>query len=114
MGPFSMSEEVAFWWECETPSLCPTSCTRNYRGQCSTTANYQCVCDGWSEFKIMTFVLAVASAAVSIVVTSVRSIKYLRVENFRNDVKRSAVFLWSQLVCTIVPPIVQSIFLYII
>merc|ERR1711879_994251 len=109
-----MTSHVAFWWQCETPKWCPEACTHDLRGHCSTTAKFACTCDGLTSFKVLTFILAAASTLVSVVVVSVSSYKYFYLETFRRSCDRYRLVLWSQCVCTVVPPVVQALFLLIV
>lgn len=103
---------VSFWWQCRTAQFCPNSCTQGYHGFCGTSANFECMCFGWTSAKLWTVLNSSLSTVVSLFLTMTNVRGYLRNSSFMTAGPcRPRVTLAAQFVLSFISPMMQLVYL---
>lgn len=109
---------VYLYWQCETPALCPSSCTQRRGGTCGTIivdGNGACTCSALERNLEKVVANALLSVAVSLCFTLMRLRKlWKNPEYLGSSIQHPRGKLVAQLVLALVPATIQVLYLIMI
>lgn len=120
--PHQETYDTFLWWQCQDPALCPSGCTEERGGTCST-ATFQaedgsltsvCTCASFGKTTIFTFANCIVSICVGAWLTTSQVAQYWHLEPFKLHVDAPRAKLLAQVALVVAPFVAELSYLLLL